>query len=210
MRCSTCSDVVKPVVAIDIDGTLGDYHGHFLSFAAHYLGRAIPGVFDGSMALNEHMGVSLHEYRTVKLAYRQGGMKRTMPVKEGAHEMLYVMNRVGAEIWLTTTRPYLRLDNVDPDTRHWLERNDLRFDYMLYDEEKYHMLLERVDKERIVFVLDDLAECYDEADALGLPVHLIRNPYNGTVRRTRTCSTLRTAASRMLDTVNKWKEQHGG
>jgi hypothetical protein len=36
--CTRCSSVVKPLVAVDIDGTLGDYHTHFLNFAREYLG----------------------------------------------------------------------------------------------------------------------------------------------------------------------------
>ena len=38
MKCSSCSAPVAPVVAIDIDGTLGDYHQHFIEFAEQWLG----------------------------------------------------------------------------------------------------------------------------------------------------------------------------
>jgi hypothetical protein len=93
----------------------------------------------------------------------------------------------GAELWLTTTRPYLRLDNVDPDTRWWIEKHEVPFDYMLYDECKYQELARRVDRARVVAVVDDLDEMYDDADAVfgpGVPI-LYKTQFNsGVVRPT--------------------------
>lgn len=112
----------KPIVAIDIDGTLADYHGYFLNFASQYLGRAMPSPsqINPGMRLSEFMGIDHDTYRQVKLAYRQGGLKRSMPAFPGAKELCQSVIDAGAELWICTTRPYLRLDNIDPDTREWL------------------------------------------------------------------------------------------
>jgi hypothetical protein len=77
------------VVGLDIDGTIGDYHGHFLTFAAAWLGKAMPAPADinPGLPLHRHMRVSKERYRQVKLAYRQGGLKRSMPVYPGAREL---------------------------------------------------------------------------------------------------------------------------
>ena len=55
VRCSVCSDQVKPIVALDIDGTLGEYHGQFVKFATMYFDTSFPPAhgFDGSMELHE-------------------------------------------------------------------------------------------------------------------------------------------------------------
>src|SRR4051812_7630860 len=128
MLCSQCSKRVKPIVAVDIDGTLGDYHSHFLDFARNWIGLDGPegkvegtaaaqlGLYDGSKQFRKWFesafGVDKTTYRLIKLAYRQGGMKRTMPPYP---EMIFAVQqwkRAGAEVWVTTTRPFLRLDGV--------------------------------------------------------------------------------------------------
>src|SRR3954451_14658495 len=119
MLCTQCGRPIKPVVAVDIDGTLGDYHGHFVNFASAYLGRKLPSAenYRSNKRFAEYLGISLAEYRIIKLAYRQGGMKRSMPIFTGAKPLLRTIEEEGCELWLTTTRPFQRLDNVDPDTR---------------------------------------------------------------------------------------------
>src|SRR5512144_693665 len=133
-RSTTCSTTArrssmrsngdgKPVVALDIDGTLGDYHSNFLTFADLYFGttgfQVMLGLDNPGLPLWEWMGISQRDYRDAKLAYRQGGWKRWMPCYPGAADFTDFIRKQGAEVWLCTTRPYLRLDYVDPDTRHW-------------------------------------------------------------------------------------------
>ena len=160
MLCSHCSKPIKPIIACDIDGTLGDYHGHFVDFASKYLGRRLPSAenYQSNRRFAEYLGISLPEYRTIKLAYRQGGMKRSMPIFLGSHSLLKTIVEQGCELWLTTTRPYLRLDGIDPDTRHWLERHGITYDGLLYDEDKYERLAENIDRRRVIMVIDDLPD----------------------------------------------------
>jgi hypothetical protein len=80
----------KPVVALDLDGTLGDYHSNFLEFADRYFHSncgswfAMRNQTNPGLPLWEWMGISQRDYRDAKLAYRQGGWKRWMPAYEGA------------------------------------------------------------------------------------------------------------------------------
>jgi hypothetical protein len=167
MKCTDCSAKIKPVVAIDIDGTLGPFHKHFLDFAAKYLDKRVPYDYDGTESFREHfcerVGVPESKWREIKLAYRQGGMKRTMPVYDFAEPLTRYITGQGAELWLTTSRPAYRLDNIDPDTLEWCRRNRIGFDHLLYDDDKYERLAELVDPARVVAVLDDLPEMYDAA-----------------------------------------------
>lgn len=172
----------KPVVALDIDGSLGDYHKHFLWFAEKYFGRAMPGpkAINPGLHLSQYMGVSDREYQDCKLAYRQGGMKRWMPCYAGAAELTAAIQQAGAEVWLCTTRPYLRLDNIDPDTREWLRRNDIQYDAIIFgDEDKYKELIRQVGFGRIVAVFDDLPErCFDALELGIKKVYFKTQPYN--------------------------------
>jgi hypothetical protein len=191
MRCSDCSAEVKPIIAIDIDGVLGDYHSHFLNFLHNYLyiedWPEEKGWYNGdrkfSYWVSMTYGISIEEYRKIKLAYRQGAMKRTMPIFRGAQALCWVVRDAGAELWLTTTRPYLSLDGVVPDTVAWLAHHDIQYDGLLFDDDKYQVLAERVDKERVVNILDDQIDMLNAAAAIygfGVPV-LVRNPYNSAV-----------------------------
>jgi hypothetical protein len=217
MQCTSCSAVVKPVVAVDIDGTLGDYHGHFLAFADAYLdaGRAA-GHYDGSVPFRTwfqaQYNVDERTWRDIKLAYRQGAQKRSMPIKYGACDLTGAVRAAGAELWLTTTRPYMRLDNVDPDTRAWLDRHHIAYDHMIYDEEKYPVLAGLVIPERVVAVLDDLSEQLQSAAAVfgpDVPI-MAGSPYNRgsggvAVARTR---TLFEARDVIVERIERWKAEH--
>lgn len=183
----------KPVVALDIDGNMGDYHGHFLRFAAAWLGMDDleicphcggphpywdPNSNTDGLPLHELMGVTKEVYRECKLAYRQGGMKRSMPAYEHLEHVTGQLRRRGIELWICTTRPYLRLDNIDPDTREWLRRNKVQYDYMVYGDDKYEQLVQCVSPHNILLISDDEPEQFDKAVNLGLPIVLRDQPYN--------------------------------
>jgi hypothetical protein len=172
--------MLKPVVALDIDGTLGDYHGHFLEFAAGWYGRSMPdpGAINPGLPLHKFMGTSKATYRQCKLAYRQGGLERSMPAYPGASELSRAIRRAGGEVWVCTTRPYLKMDTQSPNTIHWLRRNKIQFDHMLSGPHKYHDLAKSVGQERVVMVLDDLPEMYWAAEKLRLRPWIRDQPYN--------------------------------
>lgn len=213
MLCTSCQQPVRPVVALDIDGTTGQYHRHFFFFAREWLGESHGSVmrwcqYDGSIRLAEWMGLDSHVYRQIKLAYRQGGMKRSMPVMSGSVELVQSLHALGAEVWFTTTRPYLRHDNIDPDTRAWLDRNGFKYEGLIYDDDKYGRLLELVGPDRVVGVLEDLVGPYKRAEELGLnPIQRLTN-FNRAVRQQVSVSSLTAAGLTLGHRINQWKEQH--
>jgi hypothetical protein len=220
MLCSRCSEPVKPVVAIDIDGTLGDYHTHFIDFASNWLGLGLEGLLKASLNMYsgekafsvyccELFDIQIGTYRDIKLAYRQGGMKRSMPILDGAREICFMVRQSGAELWLTTTRPYLSLDNVVPDTVAWLDRYAIAHDYMIFDEDKYAVLADKVDSRRVVAVLDDLPEMYDAAaEVFGKYVPILaRGRFNKKVKRPNSMSLSWTSLE-IHTRIRKWKESN--
>lgn len=214
MLCSNCSQPVRPVVAVDIDGTLGNYHLHFEQFAQGWLGMpgySVEPVYDGSLPYRDwfgnEFGVDITTFRTIKLAYRQGGMKRTMPAFEHAQGMMASLRR-HAEVWLTTTRPAYRYDRVDPDTVAWLEYNSIKYDGLLFDEHKIYELYRRVDAGRVVAVLDDEPAVLDEV-VQGLPL-LLRTAYNrGAEWYGMSVDSLPAALQAMTRLLTEWNEEHG-
>lgn len=209
----------KPIVALDVDGTLGDYHTNFLEFAERYFHEDFTGLIgtdNPGLPLWEWMGLSQRDYRDAKLAYRQGGWKRWMPCYPGAAELTEEIRAAGAEVWLCTTRPYLRLDNVDPDTREWLRRNRIQYDALLFDpahEEdgtKYHELARQAGP-RVAAVVDDLPEMLEASYKAGLcpyplfgPV-LRDQPYNRHYLHNRRADSCETIGIYVMQDIERWK-----
>lgn len=207
MQCTSCSAVVRPVVAVDIDGTLGEYHDHFTKFAEGYFGTHLPQGYDGSDEFSSWLGLSKEDYRQAKLAYRQGGLKRTMPMRFGAKRLIISLRRSGAEVWLCTTRPWMRLDNIDPDTREWLRRNGVGYDGLLYGEDKYARLLETVEARRVVGVYDDLLTMCQHAEDVGLDAIQASSPSNRAMRaRYDHRLTTMEAEEALVHRINRWNQ----
>lgn len=205
----------KPVVALDIDGTLGNYHSHFLSFATDWLGKMLDWNWNDKRGeFSEALGLDKETYRQIKLAYRQGGQKRTMPVFPGASDLVAAIREAGAEVWCCTTRPWQRLDNIDPDTREWFRRAGVEFDGVIYGEDKYLELANIVGKERVAAILDDEPEQYVAACRMfGNKVPILKFWIHNEWWREQSVwyagvRTLPQAQKAILHKIDKWKEEH--
>lgn len=198
-----------PVFGIDIDGTLGDYHSWFITFAEMYTGKKMPDPreINPALPLHKFLGLSKSTYRQVKLAYRQGGMKRGMPCYPGSALLCSGLRSYGAEVWICTSRPFNQLGNVDADTRHWLRRNGIQYDNVLWGERKYIDLAKRAG-ERVVAILDDLPEMMIQAETLGIPAVLRSQPYNKHVETDLRVDGSVEAMEVLRDLLKYWKEEH--
>lgn len=166
---------MKPVVGLDIDGTLLNYHWHFIAFANAYFGIDVDfTAYDARLPLWKYLGVSRSSYRKCKLAYRRGELKRSLPPLPlpfpQAGDLTREVRRWGVDIWLCTTRPYLAHSEVDDATRHNLRRNGVQYQGIIWGEHKYRELVRTVGVRRVAAVLDDLPDMCGQAHALGLPV----------------------------------------
>ena len=185
MRCECCEAKLKPVIALDIDGTLADYHGHFVEFACKWMDVDLQRyqMYSGVTDLATYLGISKEQYRTIKLAYRQGGQKRWQPPLFPNPGMLVDrLIGLGFEVWIATTRPYNRFDSTDPDTRWWLDKHGVRFDGLIYDDDKMSVLVDRVGRQRISMVVDDLSVNLEHAATLEVPAYQILTRYNAGAR----------------------------
>ena len=198
---------LAPVVAVDIDGTIGDYYEHFRWFAELYLQKpvTIDWEYSDSAEFSEALNIDKAVYRQIKLAYRQGGMKRSLPVFPGAgHTIRTLREKHGVQVWIATTRPWQRLDNIDPDTQFWLKRNIGRVDGVIYGEDKYLDLLDIVGANRIIGVVDDLPENVVAAQSLGMRAMLKAGNHNAVFRKVRQGVPVAHDCSEMLDIFQEW------
>lgn len=126
----------------------------------------------------KQLGMSRQVYRQCKLAYRMGGMKRSIPVFDGAADMVRAIRGAGVGVAACTTRPYLAMSTIDLDTQHWLRRHGIKVDHLLYGEHKYRDLVKSVGRSRVVCALDDDLSQLGVAGKLGVPSIMRRNEAN--------------------------------
>jgi hypothetical protein len=107
-----------------------------------------------------------------------GGMKRSMPVFDGARDLTKAIRGEGVRVIACTTRPYLHMSTIDLDTQHWMKRNGLQVDYILYGEHKYRDLVKSVGRERVVCAIDDDLSQIKVARSLGIQTIMRRNEAN--------------------------------
>lgn len=206
MQCSDCSKAVLPIVAVDIDGTLAQYHEPFGQFVSRYFNTAPQGPWDGEGDYEDHLGLDRRRFNEAKLAYRQGGNKRFAPLISGADVFMRKLAKLPVEVWITTTRPWNRLDNIDPDTQEWLARHEMPYTHLMYDEEKYTVLAKMVDPARVVLVVDDLLPMCQSAMTTFPGAHVIqparmhnKNNYSPDFRTARNFQEIYTEAAVCVD-----------
>jgi hypothetical protein len=200
---------LAPVVAIDLDGTLGKYHEHFIWFASLYTQREILADWSNTREFSEALGMDKREYRDIKLAFRQGGMKRCLPPFEQVRECVQaIRSDIRAQVWIATTRPWMRLDNIDPDTQFWLDRNVGRVDGVIYGDDKYADLIDIVGRDRILGIIDDLPENVERAKDLGLNASIREGSHNSSWIWSVLSPDLPIFSSTMpmYCIVNRWKD----
>lgn len=220
MQCEDCGRTIQPIVALDIDGVLADYRGHFAAFAELWLGREQgptrrpPWVGQYRDWFCEAFDVDVTTFRKIKLAYRQGGQKRFMPATDGAAELYRLVRSLNVDVWFTTTRPHDRYDAVDPDTREWLRRNGFDFDGLLFNDDKYRELVERVSAGRVAAVIDDEVENLQMALDAGIELdRLIHKTEEFLTEDSYTdrlfhAPTLRDAGKRIKHQVAEWRMEN--
>lgn len=196
--------MARPVFGLDVDGTIGDYYAHFSWFASEYFGKHIPVAYDGSVSFAKWMGVSKANYRKAKLAYRRSGLKRAMPVFPHAAEFSRSLRRRGALVIVTTSRPFLALEEVEQDTRIWLRRNGIQYDGLVQGERKYRDLA-RAFGPRVFGVMDDLPEMVLQADDASLPAILRSQPHNSGFNWKIRAHTLEQAQRIALSWLDTWE-----
>ncbi len=179
---SSVPGLSEPWIGIDIDGTLGDYHRHFLMCAEMFLQRKMPDptFINPLLPLHKHMGVSKRVYREIKMAYRQGRWKRSMPIFHYARQMTVDLRRAGGRIAICTTRPFNQLGEVDTDTRWWLRHHGIQHDLLVWGPHKYRDLANKLGDGKIIAVVDDELEQLNRCRKLDIPFYLRDQPYNQT------------------------------
>jgi phosphoglycolate phosphatase-like HAD superfamily hydrolase len=136
------------IVGIDIDGVLGDYPAWYLKFLENK-GYKFSTIGEAKEALG------LKKYEELKSEYRQSGWKAKMPANPYASELTQALKELGYTIIILTARPYQKYSRIYPDTLQFLEDNKIRFDAIIWDEQKHLKIIKEFPK--LQFMIEDNA-----------------------------------------------------
>lgn len=148
------SEDVK-IVALDIDGVLSDYPRCFYEFVMVRTSvdvedydeldsyKAFGGAFDPI------------ELAALKDEYRQSGAKRDIPTMQGAVAFTQALRSMGYKIVLLSSRPVKKYSRMFSDTLHWLNKNRVPYDAIMWDENKECRLIDEFGDKVVMFVDDE-------------------------------------------------------
>ncbi len=162
------------IVICDIDGVLADYVSGFLAWTSNHQ----PELFNRCADLNRQdtnlwlnassLGVSEDVWQELKHRFRTSRGKLSLPVYDGAKELLSACRAKGLKIVLLTSRPIDKYPNIYTDTLEWLINNELEHDFIWWSQDKAETLLSKNIKANVAFAIDDDTRFITSYTAMGI------------------------------------------
>lgn len=109
--------------------------------------------------------------------YEAGGFL-DLPVIEGAAHALRTIRDAGHKVAIITARPSWVHRRVAWDTQEWLKKNDIHYDVLAFDKDKYDALVRHVLPAKVLFFVEDRDKHAMEIAAQRIPVLLMDAEYN--------------------------------
>lgn len=154
----------------DIDGVLNNYPKCFMDF--------IEKEGYNYNTPEEFKSENLLAYEMLKHRYRQSGVKASIPVNTKNASLINHFKSKGYKIILLTARPYKKYSRIFNDTIEWLNKNDIYYDYIFFNENKERLLLENFKSDSIEIIIDDDINNVRLLQKYFKNVFLYMNPYN--------------------------------
>jgi hypothetical protein len=96
-----------------------------------------------------------------------------------------------------------------PDTVAWLDHHGIVYDGLLFDADKYAVLAGRVERERVVAILDDQTEYLNgAANLFGWEVQILVHTEWNRSQEAVTSSSLRGSIDLIRDRIIEWIEKY--
>lgn len=139
----------KPVAIIDIDGILTDYPQCFLDWVFEKYNLRFNSID------NMQDSMTIEKYNVIKFEYRSSGVKRNLPLKEGAEniiDFMEILESLGYDIWIVSTRPSMCRE----DTEAWLNQNGITYHHLRLVSNKRQYIKWLISKgHKIHVIIDD-------------------------------------------------------
>ncbi len=165
---------MRNTIVVDIDGIIADYRLGLL----FWIRQSCPEL---SQKANVHilrkdtwvdaetMEIPYRKWLDTLEMFRMSGGKQSIPVFEGAKELLDKSKSMGNEIVLLTSRPIDLYSNIYRDTVEWLRNNQLPYDLLLWSKSKAEMIYKMRLTDKVLFAIDDEFKHIEDYDKLDIP-----------------------------------------
>ena len=94
-----------PIVALDVDGVLGDFESHWVACAKEIFGRSVVKVNE-QHNLGDRYGLTRQEVNAVWRAFHGDGQDSrwgTLPLYDHAYRLVYALEDLGCRVWAVTS-----------------------------------------------------------------------------------------------------------
>lgn len=166
-----------PIVMVDIDGVLADYPQSFYNFVNKKLGTSYDPEKQNDYDICRAMGLTREKYEELKFEYRESGYKRDIDTIDGAVSSMKILKDSGFLIVVFTARPVSEHNRIEIDTYHWLEKNQIPFDALLFAEKKHEELAKFYKHFKPICFIEDSESNADYLSNDGINVVLFNKPY---------------------------------
>lgn len=121
---------------IDIDGVLNYYPDTFVNFYNDYQKTSYKTM---SEIKNN---TSYNEYNRLKTLYRKSDYKHDAKVRDDAAELFDFLHNHGYLIYIVTSRELFKYNQLEK-TILWLQKNNLKYDYLYCSQKKDYTIFEK-------------------------------------------------------------------
>lgn len=163
-RCELERDT--KLLGVDLDGCVAD-----ISSWQRFMEK------QGKMADWE----AIDELEALKAEYYRCGGFRDVPMIDGAREALAEFRAAGYKIVIITARPHWQYKRLYADTIHWLKKNGIEHDLLLFNKDKAEALYEHIHPATPAWFIEDRDKHAMELVNIGINVLLLDYKYNENV-----------------------------
>ena len=121
---------------IDIDGVLNYYPDTFVNFYNDYQKTSFSTMSDIKN------NTSYNEYNRLKTLYRKSDYKHDAKVREDAVELFNFLHTHDYLIYIVTSRELFKYNQLEK-TILWLQKNNLKYDYLYCSQKKDYTIFEK-------------------------------------------------------------------
>lgn len=159
----------RKICAIDLDGVLVDIDC-WLGFVNKRVKKQYRDLIELKAKMNKKT------YLKLKHIYRESGYKRNLTKNKGATKFISSLKRKGYKIVILTKRPYKKYARIFSDTLYWLNKNNIKYDAILFDSQKHKRIVTELPY--LKFMVEDNRKIANEVSDWGYKVFLMNNKYN--------------------------------
>ena len=166
----------KKICYLDIDGVLNDYPECWLNFLKARLSSDSRNTYvlkDLNRAKNN---IPYQVYKDLKWEYRESGYKEDIISTPNASKVTGNLRAMGYHICIITSRPVKQHPSLFKQTVNWLNKNNIRYDDLIFDEDKHISILKRYP--HLDFGVEDHRYYANLVADWGYKMYLLDNKYN--------------------------------